>query len=101
MIKITEDHLDHLYDTIEVMNLAIHTLGNGDAGAQAQQSLSWILGTSRRRLEGVRNDIELLKSEMAGADYPATDPLLELGTQILAVMERIQRQRSARERGTT
>jgi hypothetical protein len=95
-MKVTNDHIDVVYDAITLMRFLSQRLSEGEIGDVEAGEMSWLLGSAKRRLDPIIGLLELAKHEQENSSPDPQDELLEIGAQILAVMERFKRQREAR-----
>lgn len=95
-MNVTTDHLDAIYDCVSLMRLFSQRLSEGEVSDIEAGEMAWLLGSTRKRLEPV---IHLLEQQQLHHDRRQTSPedaVLEIGAEVLAVMERFKRQREAR-----
>jgi hypothetical protein len=57
-IKVTDDHVDALYDAITMMRLSAQLLSEGDVDGRTAGEISWMLGSCKKRLEPVIGLVE-------------------------------------------
>jgi len=95
MIKVTETHIDALYDAITFLRLSSQILSEGEIDDRVAGEISWMLGSVKRRLEPVINLLEEMESRQERGGDQSTDDLLEIGSEMLVLWEKFARRRQA------
>jgi hypothetical protein len=53
MITVTAEHIDNMHDALNLMQIVSDRLLHGEIGDNEASSMSWLLGSTRKRLEPV------------------------------------------------
>lgn len=93
MIKVTAELIDNVYDAITVMGLFSQRLSEGEISDKEAGEMSWLLGSTKKRLEPVIEALEDVGREQRQSEPQESDDLIELGSEILALYARFQRRR--------
>jgi hypothetical protein len=96
-MNVTVEHIEAVYDAVNMMRLFSQRLADGEVHDIEASEMSWLLGSAKKRLDPVIGILELAKHEQERSSPDPQDDLLEIGAQILAVMERFKRRREAGE----
>jgi hypothetical protein len=100
---ITETHIEAVYDAVTFMRLASQILSEGEIDDRVASEISWMLGSTRKRLEPIINLLELIQFEQEGGQSPAdarpdaSDAVL-IGAEVLRLWEKFAARRRAVEK---
>jgi hypothetical protein len=100
MIKITEEHIDALYDGLALMRFASQVLTEVEIDDRMASELSWLLGSAKKRMEPLLEIIEELQHDQQ-AKRPTTEPepeisdVVMIGSEVLRLWERFAARRQA------
>lgn len=103
---VTEGMIDAIYDALAVMSMFTQRLADGEVSQNEGTDMSWILGSTKRRLEPILSVLEHIQAEQqrtfSPADYingliDGTKAELDLLSEISAVTAKFQRIRQERE----
>lgn len=93
MTKVTAELIDATYDAIELMSIFAQRLSEGEVSDTEAGSMSWLLGSTKKRLEPVIEALEEVEHEHRQQAPRENDDLIELGSEILTLYARFQRRR--------
>lgn len=96
MSKVTAELIDNVYDAITVMCLFSQRLSEGEITDKEAGEMSWLLGSTKKRLEPVIVALEHVESVQRQTEPSESEDLIELGAEILALHARFQRTRDDR-----
>lgn len=95
MIKVTKEHVEHVYDAVTMMRLSSQILCNGEVDDNLASELSWMLGSCKKRLSDVIDLLERIEGEQERAEE------LSLPDQIEALEKRLAERRFAMTAGAS
>ncbi|WP_395774042.1 hypothetical protein [Agrobacterium pusense] len=96
MSKVTDEIIDNTYDAINLMRMLSQRLSEGGIDDNLASEMSWLLGSTKRRLEPVINVLEQIENQQTRAIKDAGEDL-ELLTEIMALTAKFQRRRQELE----
>lgn len=96
MSKVTDEIIDNTYDAINLMRMLSQRLSEGEIDDNLASEMSWLLGSTKRRLEPVINVLEQIENQQTRAIKDAGEDL-ELLSEIMALTAKFQRRRQELE----
>jgi hypothetical protein len=100
MTKVTAELIDATYDAIVLMRFLSQRLSEGEVSDDLAQEMSWLLGSTKKRLEPVINLLEEIETDQIKQKPRENDDLIELGSEILALHAKFQRRRQGLKEGS-
>jgi hypothetical protein len=96
MIKVTPDLIDATYDAITIMSLFAQRLSEGEISDDEAGGMSWLLGSTKRRLEPVIVALEEIETDQRHKvpSRPGEDEL-NLLSEIMALTAKFNRRRQS------
>ncbi len=67
MMKVTDAHIDTVYDAIQTMRLFSQFLSGGEIDDRMASEMSWLLGSLKRRLDPITDLLETIQAEQVRA----------------------------------
>ncbi|WP_311272109.1 MULTISPECIES: hypothetical protein [unclassified Rhizobium] len=91
---VTEGMIDAVYDALAVMNMFTQRLADGEVSQNEGTDMSWILGSTKRRLEPILSVLEHIQNEQRNPqEMQSAFVPLELLSENQATTEKFDRRR--------
>jgi hypothetical protein len=91
MTTVTAELIDNVYDAITLMSLFAQRLSEGEISDTEAGEMSWMLGSTKKRLEPVIEALEDVERAQRNPDPRENEDLIQLGSEILALHAKFQR----------
>jgi hypothetical protein len=93
MIKVTADHIDNVHDALNLMQIVSDRLLHGEIGDNEASSMSWLLGSTKKRLEPVLHlleEVEYRQENRRPADLALVSEIADLQKRFDALKAKLE-----------